>query len=60
MDLDPDPDADPDPAIFVVELQEANKKQICKKLIFCLLFFEGKFTVHHVSKIKSQKEVTQQ
>jgi hypothetical protein len=25
---EPDPDLDPDPAIFVIELQDANKKQI--------------------------------
>ena len=31
LDSDPDPhlDADPDPAIFVIDLQEANKKQVC-------------------------------
>ncbi len=33
-DPDPDPDADPDPAIFVIGLQEANKK-----LILFLKFF---------------------
>jgi hypothetical protein len=26
--LDPDPDADPDPAIFIFDLQDANKKQM--------------------------------
>jgi hypothetical protein len=31
-----DPDADPDPAIFVSDLQDANKK-----LFFCLLLFLG-------------------
>jgi hypothetical protein len=50
-----DPDADPDPAIFVIDLQAANKKKIFKK-VFCLLLFEGTFT--SFSKIKSQKEVT--
>jgi hypothetical protein len=34
---------DPDPAIFVIDLQDANKKQFLKKL-FCLLLFEGTFT----------------
>ncbi len=29
---------DPDPAIFVIDLQDANKKQIFKKF-FCLLLF---------------------
>jgi hypothetical protein len=49
---------DPDPAIFVIDLQDANKK-----LFFCLILFEGTFTVltvHHFSKIKSHKEVTKQ
>ncbi len=52
-----DPDADPDPAIFFIELQDANEKLILKKY-FCLLLIEG--TLHHFSKIKSQKEVTKQ
>jgi hypothetical protein len=30
-----DPDADPDPAIFIINLQDANKK---------LIFFEGPLT----------------
>jgi hypothetical protein len=33
---------DLDPAIFVIDLQDANKKRIKKK--FCLLLFEGTFT----------------
>ncbi len=46
-DLDPrihvsdrpmDPDADPDPAIFVIDLQDANKKLI-KKNVFLLITF---------------------
>jgi hypothetical protein len=24
--MDPDPDADPDPSIFIIDLQDANKK----------------------------------
>jgi hypothetical protein len=48
-----DPDADPDPAIFVINLQDANKKIIFSKRFFCLLLFEG--TVTSFSKIKSQK-----
>jgi hypothetical protein len=27
-DFDPDPDPDPDPALFVIDLPDANKKQI--------------------------------
>jgi hypothetical protein len=34
---------DPDPAIFVIDLQDANRKLILKKF-FCLLLFEGTFT----------------
>jgi hypothetical protein len=52
-----DPDWDPDPAIFVIDLQYANKKLILKK-VSCLLAFEGTFT--SFSKIKSQKEVKKQ
>jgi hypothetical protein len=33
---------DPDPAIFVITLQDTNKK--LKNKIFCLLLFEGTFT----------------
>jgi hypothetical protein len=47
-----DPDSEPDPAIFVIDLQDANKNLILKK-VFCLLLFEG-------TKIKSPKEVTKQ
>jgi hypothetical protein len=50
---------DPDPAIFVINLQDANKK-IFKKKFFCLFLFEGTVHLHHFSKIKSQKEVTKQ
>jgi hypothetical protein len=35
---------DPDPAIFIIDLQDANKKLIFLKEIFCLLLFEGTFT----------------
>jgi hypothetical protein len=35
-------DPDPDPAIFVIDLQEANKKLIYKK-VFCLILFEATF-----------------
>ncbi len=34
----------PDPAIFVIELQDVNKKRI-KKSFFCLLLFERIFTL---------------
>jgi hypothetical protein len=32
-----DPDPDPDPAIFVIDLQDANKKLILTKMFFCLV-----------------------
>jgi hypothetical protein len=28
LDLDPDVDADPDPSIFIIDLEDANQKQI--------------------------------
>ncbi len=34
---------DPNPAIFVIDLQDANKKQIKKEKFFSLLLFEGPF-----------------
>jgi hypothetical protein len=40
-DSDADPDSDPDTSIFIIDLQDANKKQILKKV---LLFFEGSFS----------------
>jgi hypothetical protein len=39
-----DPDVDPDPFTFIIDLQDANKKQICFKRFFCILLFEGTFT----------------
>jgi hypothetical protein len=50
--MDPDPDLDP--AIFVIDLQEANKKLIEKS--FSAYFL--KVHLHNFSKIKSRKEVT--
>jgi hypothetical protein len=41
--MDLDPDSEPDPAIFVIDLQDNNKKLILKKYV-CLLLFEGTFT----------------
>ncbi len=53
MDPVSDPDVDPYTAIFVIDLQEANKK-----LTFSAYYFEGTFT--SFSKKKSPKEVTKQ
>jgi hypothetical protein len=38
--MDPDPAPGPNPAIFVLGLQDANKKLFFSKL-FCFLLFEG-------------------
>jgi hypothetical protein len=45
---------DPDPAIFVIDLQDASKKQIYNKIFFAYYFL--KVHLHHFSKIKSQKK----
>jgi hypothetical protein len=38
-------DPDPDPVIFVIDLQDANKKIIYfKNLLLIILLFEGAFT----------------
>jgi hypothetical protein len=50
---------DPDPAIFVIDLQDANKKLIYFLKSFSAYYFL-KLHLHHFSKIKSQKEVTKQ
>jgi hypothetical protein len=47
-------DPDPDPAIFVIDLQEANKKLIF--FTFFSAYFFLKVHSHHFSQIKSQKE----
>jgi hypothetical protein len=57
-DPDLDPDSDPDPAVFVIDVQDANKKLILKKNFSAYYFL--KVNSHHFSKIKSQKEVTKQ
>jgi hypothetical protein len=54
MDPEVDPDADPDPAIFVIDLQEANKKQIFLMKLFAYYFL--KVHLHHFSKIKIPKQ----
>jgi hypothetical protein len=49
---------DPDPSIFIIDLQDANKKLTLKKSFPAYYFL--KVLLHHFSKIKSQKEVTKQ
>jgi hypothetical protein len=51
-------DPDPDPALFVIDLQDVNKK-LFKKRIFSAYFFL-KVHLHHFPKLESQKEVTKQ
>jgi hypothetical protein len=53
-----DPDPGPDPSIFIIVLQDANKKLIFSKAFFCILLFEDTFT--SFSKVTSQKEVSKQ
>jgi hypothetical protein len=48
---------DPDPSIFIIDLQDANKKTNLNKKVFLLIMFFLKVLLHHFSKIKSQKEV---
>jgi hypothetical protein len=50
-------DPDPDPAIFVIDLQDANKKRIFQSF-FAYYFL--KVHLHHFSETKSPKEVTKQ
>ncbi len=38
------PDADPDLDIFVIDLHDANKKLIKKKILHITVLFEGTFT----------------
>jgi hypothetical protein len=51
-----EPDSVSDPAIFVIDLQDANKKTNLKKIFSAFYFL--KEHLHNFSKIKSQKEVT--
>jgi hypothetical protein len=52
---------DPDPAIFVIDLQDANKKlPYLKKSFSAYYFLKVPVYLHHFSKIKSPKEVTTQ
>jgi hypothetical protein len=36
-------DPDPDPVVFVIDLQDANKKLFLFSKFFCWLLFEGTF-----------------
>jgi hypothetical protein len=47
-------DPDPDPAIFVIDLQDASKKQIFNTIFSAYYFLN--LHLHNFSKIKSKKE----
>jgi hypothetical protein len=36
--MDPEPEADPDPSIFIIDLQDANKKLNKKKVFLHITF----------------------
>jgi hypothetical protein len=54
--MDPDPGADPDPSIFIIDLQDAKKKLIFLKSFSACFFL--KVLLHHLSRVKSDKDVT--
>jgi hypothetical protein len=35
---------DPDPSVFIIDVQDANKKLFFKERFSCILLFEGTFT----------------
>ncbi len=47
---------DPDPTIFVIDLQDASKKQIFNTIFSAYYFLRVPVHLHNFSKIKSQKE----
>jgi hypothetical protein len=53
-----DPDADPDSALFIIDLQDGNKKLMFFKKFFYILLFEGTFTAFFKVK-KSQNSRNQ-
>jgi hypothetical protein len=55
-----DPDSDPDPPIFVIDLQETNKKLPGNFLNKFFAYYFLKVHLHHFSKIKIEKEVTRE
>jgi hypothetical protein len=50
-------DPDPDPAIFVIDLQDPNKKEFKNRFSS---YYVWKVYLHNFAKIKSPKEVTKQ
>ncbi len=41
---------DPDPSIFIIDLQDANKKMILKKKFCCILLFKSTVTSFYQDK----------
>jgi hypothetical protein len=56
--MDPDPDTDPDPSIFIIDLQDANKKLIFLKQFFGKVLFEGTFTSFFIDKKSKRSHKT--
>jgi hypothetical protein len=54
-------DVAPDPAIFIIDLQDANKKLFIFLLsLFAYNFLKVQFLVHQFLKVNSHKEITKQ
>jgi hypothetical protein len=53
-----DPDVDPDPSIFIIDLQDDNKKLIFKKWFFCMLLSEGIFSSIFKGKLSKRSDKT--
>jgi hypothetical protein len=49
-----DPDSDPHPAIFMIDIQDADKKLFFVKKVFLYITFKGTFTLFFKDK-KSQR-----
>ncbi len=51
-----DPEEDPDPAIFVIDLQDANKKLIKKKNFLLFTFLKYIYIIFQRKKIKKKSQ----
>jgi hypothetical protein len=49
---------DSDPSISIIDLQDANKKQIFVSNFFCILLFEGTFTSFFKDKKSKRSQKT--
>jgi hypothetical protein len=56
MNPDPNADQDQDHSIFIIDLQDANKKQFFCKMFFGIVPF-SKVLLKHFEKIKSEKKI---